>query len=238
MTIAEGSNDEGCGAADAAGPEDRRAAQAGCQRAVRGDRPAVRHRRGADARLDGRRGAAPHADDGPLHLLVAQPPGVLGQGRYLRPPAVGQVGRAGLRRRRRLGHVGQGGCPLQHRRPDVLGHRRPGAGDRRRASRGLTLMSSKREYGLALLAGAVGGGLILVSVRQRWAQAVFTPPKPLSAQTISVTGADLVPLAGALGIAALAGLAAVIATRGVMRRASGVLLAAFGIGAAVAAGVA
>jgi hypothetical protein len=100
------------------------------------------------------------------------------------------------------------------------------------------LMASKREYALVLLAGAVGGGLILVSVRQRWAQAVFTPPKPLSAQTISVTGADLVPLAGALGIAALAGLAAVIATRGVVRRASGVLLAAFGIGAAVAAGVA
>src|SRR6266481_1577189 len=50
--------------------------------------------------------------------------------------------------------------------------------------------------------GAAGGALILVSVRQRWAQAVFTPPKPLSAQVISVTGTDLVPLAGALGIAA------------------------------------
>jgi Tryptophan-associated transmembrane protein (Trp_oprn_chp) len=99
-------------------------------------------------------------------------------------------------------------------------------------------MGSKREYGLVLLAGAVGGGLILLSVRQRWAQAVFTPPKPLSAQTISVTGTDLVPLAGALGIAALACLAAVIATRGRVRRASGVLLAAFGAGAAVAAGTA
>jgi len=99
-------------------------------------------------------------------------------------------------------------------------------------------MASKREYGMALLAGAVGGGLILVSVRQRWAQAVFTPPKPLSAQVISVTGTDLVPLAGALGIAALACLAAVIATRGVVRRASGALLAAFGVGVAVAAGTA
>jgi hypothetical protein len=89
-----------------------------------------------------------------------------------------------------------------------------------------------------LLAGAAGGGLILVSVRQRWAQAVFTPPRPLSAQTISVTGTDLVPLAGALGIAALACLAAVIATRGIARRVTGVLLAAFGAGAAVAAGTA
>jgi uncharacterized membrane protein (TIGR02234 family) len=96
----------------------------------------------------------------------------------------------------------------------------------------------KREYGLALLAGAAGAGLVLLSVRQRWAQAVFTPPKPLSPQTVSVTGADLVPLAGALGIAALACLAAVIATRGVLRRVAGVLLAAFGTGAAIAAGTA
>jgi hypothetical protein len=98
--------------------------------------------------------------------------------------------------------------------------------------------ASKREYGLVLLAGAAGGGLILVSARQRWAQAVFTPPRPLSAQVISVTGSDLAPLAGALGIAALACLAAVIATRGLVRRASGIVLAAFGIGAAVAAGTA
>ncbi len=95
-------------------------------------------------------------------------------------------------------------------------------------------MTSKREYGVVLLAGAAGAGLILLAVRQRWAQAVFTPPRPLSAQTVSVTGADLVPLAGALGIAALACLAAVIATRGVLRRVAGALLAAFGIGAAVA----
>jgi uncharacterized membrane protein (TIGR02234 family) len=97
----------------------------------------------------------------------------------------------------------------------------------------------RREYGLTLLAGAVGAGLILLAVRERWAEAVFTPPKPLSQQVVSVSGADLVPLAGALAVAALAGLAAVIATRGVLRRAAGVLLAVFGAcaGAAVATGV-
>jgi uncharacterized membrane protein (TIGR02234 family) len=94
---------------------------------------------------------------------------------------------------------------------------------------------SGREYGLALLGGAVGGGAILLAVRQQWAQAVFTPPKPLSTQVIDVSGGDLVPLAGALGIAALACLAAVIATRGVARRVAGALLAALGAGAAVAA---
>jgi uncharacterized membrane protein (TIGR02234 family) len=97
----------------------------------------------------------------------------------------------------------------------------------------------RREYGLTLLAGAVGAGLILLAVRERWAEAVFTPPKPLSQQVVGVSGADLVPLAGALAVAALAGLAAVIATRGVLRRAAGVLLAVFGAcaGAAVATGV-
>ncbi len=93
---------------------------------------------------------------------------------------------------------------------------------------------SRREYGLALLAGAVGAGLILLAVKQRWAQAVFTPPKPLTAQVVDVSGADLVPLAGALAVAALAGLAAVIATRGVLRRAAGVLLVLFGAGAGAA----
>jgi uncharacterized membrane protein (TIGR02234 family) len=89
---------------------------------------------------------------------------------------------------------------------------------------------------VALLGGAAGAGLILLAVRQQWAKAVFTPPKPLSAQVIDVSGGDLVPVAGALGIAALACLAAVIATRGIARRATGVLLALFGAGAAVAVG--
>jgi len=95
-------------------------------------------------------------------------------------------------------------------------------------------MTAKREYGFALLAGAVGAGLVLLAVRQRWAQAVFTPPKPLSPQVIDVSGSDLVPLAGALALAALAGLAAVIATKGTLRRAAGVLLALFGAGAGAA----
>jgi len=36
--------------------------------------------------------------------------------------------------------------------------------------------AAKRQYGLVLLAGAAGAGLVLLAVRQRWAQAVFTPP--------------------------------------------------------------
>jgi uncharacterized membrane protein (TIGR02234 family) len=93
----------------------------------------------------------------------------------------------------------------------------------------------RREFGLVLLAGAVGAGLVVLASRQAWAHAVFTPPRPLPAQDIAVTGQQLVPLASALALAALACLAAVIATRSVLRRAVGVLLAV--LGAATAAAV-
>jgi uncharacterized membrane protein (TIGR02234 family) len=96
------------------------------------------------------------------------------------------------------------------------------------------MSSPKREYGYALLVGAVGAGLVLLAMRAQWAQAVFTPQKPLTSQVVGVSGTDLVPVAGALGLAALAGLVAVIATRGVVRRAVGVLLALFGAGAGAA----
>src|SRR3984957_18853764 len=94
----------------------------------------------------------------------------------------------------------------------------------------------RRQFGLVLLLGAVGAALVVFAVRQTWAQAIFTPPHPLPAQRISVTGQQLVPLASALALAALACLAAVIATRSVFRRAAGALLAVLGAGAAVAAG--
>ena len=96
----------------------------------------------------------------------------------------------------------------------------------------------RREFTLVLLAGAAGAGLVVLALRQAWAHAVFTPPKPLPVQDIPVTGQQLVPLAGALGLAALACLAAVIATRSVIRRAFGVLMAVLGTGAAVAAAAA
>ena len=70
--------------------------------------------------------------------------------------------------------------------------------------------------------------------RQQWAQAVFTPPKPLTSEVVNVSGTDLVPLAGGLGLAALAALVGVIATRGWLRRAVGALLALFGAGAGAA----
>ena len=92
----------------------------------------------------------------------------------------------------------------------------------------------RREFALVLLLGAAGAGLVVLAVRQAWAQAIFTAPRPLPAQDFSVTGQQLVPLAGALALAALACLAAVIGTRSVVRRAFGALLAILGAGTAAA----
>jgi len=86
-----------------------------------------------------------------------------------------------------------------------------------------------------LVAGAAGAGLVLLAVHQVWAHAVYAAPSPLPPPVFTVTGQQLVPLAGALAIAALACLAAVIATRGAARRAAGLLLAVIGVGAAVTA---
>src|SRR3984957_5493929 len=89
----------------------------------------------------------------------------------------------------------------------------------------------RREFGLVLLIGAVGAGLVVLAVRQTWAQAIFVPPRPLPAQDISVTGQQLVPLASALALAALACLAAVIAPRSAGRRGAVALVAGLGAGA-------
>jgi len=95
------------------------------------------------------------------------------------------------------------------------GTRRPAAG-------------ARREYLLTLLAGAVGAAVVLLAARQGWARVVTIEPRPLPTSRIAVRGQDLVPAAGALGLAALAGLAAVLATRRLARRVVGGLLALFG----------
>src|SRR5579862_948515 len=92
-----------------------------------------------------------------------------------------------------------------------------------------------RQFALTLVACAAGAGLIILALRQDWAHAVFTAPHPLPAQDISVSGQQLVPLASALALAALACLAAVIATRSLARRVAGVVLAALGAWATVVA---
>jgi uncharacterized membrane protein (TIGR02234 family) len=96
------------------------------------------------------------------------------------------------------------------------------------------LPASRREYALGLALGAAGAGVVLLAARQGWARVATPAPAPLPASVVSVSGQDLVPLAGALALAALASLAAVIATRRLARRLAGLLMAAFGVVIAVA----
>lgn len=98
-------------------------------------------------------------------------------------------------------------------------------------------LPARREYLLVLLLGAAGAGLVLLAVRQSWAHVVTRAPAPLPSSSVGVTGQDLVPLAGALGLAALAGLAAMIATRAAARRVVGALLMLLGVGIAVSVSV-
>jgi uncharacterized membrane protein (TIGR02234 family) len=104
-----------------------------------------------------------------------------------------------------------------------------------RESGRLSLRSPRQELTLALLLGAVGAGLLFLATRQGWAQVRTRPPRPMPASVISVTGAALVPYADALALASLASLAAILASRRLLRRLTGLLLAA--LGASLAASV-
>jgi hypothetical protein len=85
-----------------------------------------------------------------------------------------------------------------------------------------------------LLLGLAGAGLVLLAMRHGWAHVTTAAPKPLPASTATVTGQDLVPAADALAVAAAASLAAVLATRRLLRRMTGLVLAGLGAGIAVA----
>jgi uncharacterized membrane protein (TIGR02234 family) len=90
--------------------------------------------------------------------------------------------------------------------------------------------SGRRELTAIVLLGAIGAGVVLLALRPGWAQVRTNLPAPLPDSVISTTGQSLVPWVEAMGVAALASLAAVLATRGVARRVAGVLLAAMGVG--------
>jgi uncharacterized membrane protein (TIGR02234 family) len=95
--------------------------------------------------------------------------------------------------------------------------------------------SARRTLILAMLLGAAGAGLAFLATRQGWAQVRTTPPRPLPPSLVGLTGAALVPYADALIVAGLASLVAVLATRRVWRRVSGVILAVLGAGLAASA---
>ncbi len=92
----------------------------------------------------------------------------------------------------------------------------------------------RRELTLLILLGAAGAGLVLLSTRQAWAYVQTAAPRPLPAGVTAESGQALAPATAALAVAALASLAAVLATRRTLRRVAGLVLAGFGAGIVVA----
>lgn len=100
---------------------------------------------------------------------------------------------------------------------------------------GAAVRSRRRELAVLLLCGAAGAGLVLLGTRQHVASVVVVAPHPLPVTTTPVSVQDLQPAAAALAIAALASMAAVLATRGLLRRITGLVTLALGIGVAISA---
>ena len=85
-------------------------------------------------------------------------------------------------------------------------------------------------FAAALVLDLVGaGGALLMSTRP-WQTVVTLRPRPLADTVLHVSGRTIDGAPTALAVVAVAGLVAVLATRGVARRAVGVLLAASGFG--------
>jgi uncharacterized membrane protein (TIGR02234 family) len=115
------------------------------------------------------------------------------------------------------------------------GTERRSGGLRARLPSARTGSQGRRELVLAMMLGAAGAGIVFFASRQGWAQVRTTPPKPLPASSVTVSGAALVPYADALVLAGLATLAAVLASRGLARRLTGFLLALLGASLAASA---
>ena len=89
--------------------------------------------------------------------------------------------------------------------------------------------SGRREFVALLLAGAAGAGLVLLATRQQVARVEVIAPHPLPATVTALNGQSLLPVVSALAVAALASLAAVVATRGLLRRATGLIASGLGV---------
>jgi len=87
-----------------------------------------------------------------------------------------------------------------------------------------------RERTLAVAGCVVGAGLALFAASRTWATVTTLRPAPLPPLHEVKTGAALLPWLTALGLVALAGAGALLATRGPVRAAVGVLLVLCGLG--------
>lgn len=88
--------------------------------------------------------------------------------------------------------------------------------------------AGRAEFALAILLDLVGAAGALLIAGRTWQTAVTPRPRPLADDVLGLTGRTLDSASTALGLVALAGVVAVLATRGVGRRIVGVVLALAG----------
>lgn len=94
---------------------------------------------------------------------------------------------------------------------------------------------SARVSAVALVATALGGGLALLSAGRPWVTARVERPRPLPMLSVELTGRTVEAAVPGLAFVALAGLVALLATRGIVRRVVGGMIALSGLGLIVAA---
>lgn len=97
------------------------------------------------------------------------------------------------------------------------------------------MMRTRAEFAVALLLDLIGGALTLIFATRTWQTIRVSREAPLHVLSLDLTGRKIDSLPTALALVALAGVVAVLATRGVWRRIVGTLLALAGIGIVVSA---
>ena len=88
---------------------------------------------------------------------------------------------------------------------------------------GVSSLGRRIRYGPTLVVGLGAATAVTVAVSRPWVEA-SVHQRGVPNIEASASGADIVPLAGALGVVVLAAFGAVIATHGLVRRALGVLI--------------
>ncbi|HEY3629372.1 MAG TPA: Trp biosynthesis-associated membrane protein [Jatrophihabitantaceae bacterium] len=91
-------------------------------------------------------------------------------------------------------------------------------------------MNDRARFGAALGLLALGGAGALLASGRAWQTVTAPRPRPFGDAVVDVSGRTLEPAVAALGVVALAGVVAALATRGIVRRIVGGLLVAAAIG--------
>ena len=95
---------------------------------------------------------------------------------------------------------------------------------------GRAIVRERGEYGLALLLDLLGAGAALLISTRAW-QTVVTPrPRPFRDDVLRLPGRTVDAAPTAFALVALAGVIAILATRGVVRRVIGAIVALAGAG--------